>query len=887
MRSLLARMLDALQGRRLDREIDNEIAVHLELAMSEMEARGMSRDAARRAARKEFGGVTQAKEADRDVRSFRALEHLRADIRDAVRGFRRTPATTIALILTLALGIGVTTAIFSVVYGVLLKPLPFDEPDRLVALNHRLPGFGVARNGPQSAATYFTYRDHASAFDDIGLWTATEVSVTRDTPERVRALRVSDGLLPLLRVRPFLGTFFRKEDDVPGAPNRVILSYRYWESVFGGVQDVVGQSLTVDAAPYEIIGVLPKSFIFLNADPQIVLPGRLDRSQAFPGAGFGPHGVARLKPGVTLSQASDDIARTIPLIAKQFPFQPGVTPQMWESVGLAPDLRLLADEVIGDIRRFLWILLGCAGIVLLIACANVANLLLVRGEGRQQEFAVRGALGASGRRIAGALVSESLLLGVAGGALGVVIAQAGLRLLRQMAPVQLPRASEIGIDAVVLAFTLALSVATALTFALLPALRFGKLSVEALKDGGRSMSVAPGRHRTRNTLVMAQIALALVLLIVSGLMIRTFVALRHVEPGFVRPAEVQTFRIALPAGLVREPEQVLREYEQIAERLKQVPGVAAVGVSSRITMDGPPTGGGPFYVKDRPVNGPPTLRRVHTITPGYIETMGHSIVAGRAITWADVAERKRVVLVSANLARELFEVPEKALGQQIGGEKYWHEIVGVVSNERDDGVNQPAPTIVYMSMGATLPTPTRSMGYVVRSTRVGTPGLLNELKHAVQSVNPNVPLANVRTLDEILARSMAQTSFAMTMLGVAAGVALLLALVGVYGVVAYIAAERTHEVGVRMALGARVGDVRRLFLRHGLALTLSGVALGLGSALLVTPVMAALLYGVKPVDPVTYIGVSIVLAAVTLLATYLPARRASRVEPVIALRSNA
>ena len=881
-------MADTVHRRRLDRELDNEIAVHLELAAAEMEARGMTRDAARRAARKEFGGVSQAKEADREVRGFAVLEHLQADVRDAVRGFRRTPTTTIVLILTIALGIGATTAIFSVVYGVLLKPLPFEEPDRLVALNHRLPGFGVPRNGPQSAATYFTYRDHARVFEDIGVWNTTDVSVTtRDTPQRVRALRVSDGLFPLLRVRPFLGTLIRKEDDTPGAPNRVVLTYRYWESAFGGARDVVGQSLTIDAAPYEIIGVLPEAFTFLTTDAQVVLPLRLNRAQAFPGAGFGPHGVARLKAGVTLIQASDDIARMIPLIAETFPLQPGVTLQMWESVGLAPDLRPLSDEVIGDIRRFLWILLGSAGVVLLIACANVANLLLVRGEGRQQEFAVRGALGASGRRIAGALISESLLLGVAGGALGVVVAQAGLGLLRRMAPVQLPRVSEIGIDGVVLTFTFIVSIATALTFALLPALRFGRLSVHALKDGGRSTSVAPGRHRTRNTLVVGQIALALVLLIVSGLMIRTFVALRQVEPGFVRPAEVQTFRIALPAGVVREPEHVLRTYEQIAEQLKQIPGVGAVGFSSRVTMEGAPTAGGPFFVKDRPVTGPPTLRRVHTIAPGYIETMGHAIVAGRAITWADVAARKPIALVSANLAREWFEAPEKALGQRIGGgDSNWFEIVGVVGNERDDGVNQPAPTIVYMSMGATLPTPSRSMGYVVRSNRVGTAGFLSDLTHAVQSVNSKVPLANVRTLDEILARSMAQTSFAMTMLGIAAGVALLLALVGVYGVVAYIAAERTHEVGIRMALGAHVGDVRRLFLRHGLALTLSGLALGVGVATFVTPIMSTLLYGVRPVDPITYIGVSIALAVVTLVATYLPARRASRVQPVIALRSS-
>jgi predicted permease len=898
MRVLFARLVDTFRRRRLDRELETEIAVHLDMAAADMEAGGMSREAARRAALKKFGGVAQTKEADRDVRGFRMLEDLRADVRHALRGFRRTPASTCALVLTLALGIGVTTAVFSVVYGVLLKPLPFEEPDRLVAVNHRLPGFGVPRNGPQSEATYFTYRDHARAFEDIGVWRAMDVSVSdRGTAERIRALRVSDGLMPLLRVRPFLGRLIGREDDAPGAPGVVVLTYSYWASAFGAARDTLGRSLNIDGAPHEVIGVLPASFIFLNTAPQVVLPLKLDRSQAHPGSGFSPHGIARLNPGVTLAQASDDITRIIPLIAEQFPLQPGVTRAMWESVGLAPDLRPLADEVIGDTRRFLWILLSAAGIVLLIACANVANLLLVRGEGRQQEFAVRGALGASRGRIAGALVSESLILGLGGGALGVLVAQALLGLLRQTAPSELPRASEIGIDGVVLLFTLTLSIVTVLTSAFLPALKFGRLSVDALKDDGRATSAAPGRHRTRSALVVAQIALALVLLTVSGLMLRTFVFMRQVDPGFARPSEVQTFRIALPADLARDPEQVLRTYEQIVERLNQVQGVDGVGFTSHITMDRPQAGGGPFYVKDRPVAGRPTLRRVHTVAPGYIEAMGKLVVAGRTVTGADVAARRPIALVSANLAREWFGTPDKALGQQIGVGDYWLEIVGVVGDERDDGVNQPAPSIVYVSIGSiqswgttargSAPTPPRSMAYVVRTARVGSPGFLSELKHAVQSVNPELPLANVRTLAEIQAVSMAQTSFAMMLLGIAAGVALLLALVGVYGVVAYIAAERTHEVGIRMALGAQESDVRRLLLRHGMVLALTGIGCGLIAAALVTPMMSAMLYGVRPLDSVTYVGVAVVLAAVTLLATYLPARRASLLQPTIALRSGA
>jgi len=771
---------------------------------------------------------------------------------------------------------------------VLLKPLPFYEANRLVALYHFAPGFAAGGHFPQSPATYFTYRDHARVFEDIGVWRADTVSVIRNgEPEQIRALRFSDGMLSLLGVGPEVGRLIRKEDDVPGAPKRVVLSHGYWEGAFGTTQSVIGQSLTIDATPYEIVGVLPASLKLLDNDPQVVLPLGLKRATTVADPGFGPHGVARLKPGVTLSQANNDIARMIPLIVEQFPLQPGVTRQMYDAVGLAPNVRPLSEEVIGEMGRPLLILLGTVGIVLLMAWTNVASLLLVRAEGRQREFAVRGALGASRGRLAAELLSESLVLGLAGGAVGILFAQAGIGLLRRMAPAALPRVDEIGIDSVVLLFTLTLSVATALLFGLLPALRFGTLNFAALKDAGRLASDAPGRHRTRNTLVVAQIALALVLLIVSGLMIETFVVMRQVQPGFVRPAEVQTFHIALPSTLTTDLQQVVRTYEEIAERLKQVPGVVAVGLARSATMESS-IGGAPIWVEGRPVSGVPPLRRVKMLGPGYFETMGNPMVAGRAITWRDVSQLQPVAVISENLAREFWGEPTKALGKRIGAPGEWTEVVGVVENERDDGMNHPAPTIVYWPMATTQagrPFVNRNMAYVVRSSRVGSPGFLRELQQAVWSINPNVPLGNVRTLDEIQAHSMAQTSFAMVMLAIAASGALLLALVGIYGIVSFIATERTFEIGVRMALGAQVGDVRTLFLRHGLALTLAGLVLGIGAALLLTPIMSALLYGVAPTDPVTYAGLAIVLGAVTLLATYLPARRASRVQPIIALRS--
>ena len=388
-------------------------------------------------ARRAFGGVEQAKERHRDPRSFIWLDGAKRDLRYVARMLWKQPGFSAVAVLTLALGIGATTAMFSVVYGVLLKPLPFDEPDRLVALYHRAPGFNTPKL-PQSDATYFTYRDQSRVFEDIGLWQVAQLSIARGgTLESEQALRVTDGLLSLLRVRPFLGDLLRKEDDVPGAPNRVLLTYGYWQRAFGASRDIVGQSLVIDGSPYEIAGVLPASFTFLNTRAAMLLPLKPDRTRALTGPGFGNRGVARLKPGVTLAEANDDIARMIPLIPEQFPLQPGLPREMWDGVGLAPNVRPFSEEVIGDVGRSLWILFGTVGVVLLMAWANVANLLLVRAEGRQQEFAVRAALGASRGRIVAALLSETLMLGLAGATLGVLFAQAGIGLLRRMAPVKL------------------------------------------------------------------------------------------------------------------------------------------------------------------------------------------------------------------------------------------------------------------------------------------------------------------------------------------------------------------------------------------------------------------------------------------------------------------
>jgi len=623
--------------------------------------------------------------------------------------------------------------------------------------------------------------------------------------------------------------------------------------------------------------VLPSSFKFLRTRPDIVLPLPLDVN-ASRGISFGFQALARLKPDVTLAQANADVARMISLL-----------PPVFARLELQPNVRPLADDVIGNVGEILWILLAAVGVVLLIACGNVANLFLVRAEGRHQEFAMRAALGASRGRITRALLSESVVLALAGGAVGVALAQAATVLLRTIAPAELPRIDDIGIDATVVLFTLSISVLSGALFGLLAVLRLGNASITALKEGGRSASDSPARHRTRNALVVGQVALALTLLIVSGLMIRTFVAMRQVDPGFTRPQEVQTFVIATPAGLISDPQQAARTLERVAERLAQVPGVTSVGLSSSITMDGEDNGN-PIEVEGapQPEGGRTPLRRFKSFAPGYFETMGNRLVAGRSITWSEIHERRPVIVISETLAREYWQEPSSAIGQRVRAMQRgapWREIVGVSGAERDDGLNQPPTAIVYWPM-LNESYRWRTMAYAVRSSRVGTPGFLRELEQAVWSVNPNLPLAAIQTLEEIQATSMAQTSFALVMLGMAASVALLIGVVGIYGVITYAATQRTREIGVRMALGAQIGDVRNMFLRHGLALMAAGIALGIGVAVVLTRVMSAFLFGVGPMDPATYAVVSGALAAVGLLATYLPARRAARVDPMVALRTD-
>jgi len=873
---------------RPEREADivDEIAQHLAERYREAIAGGASAEEATRVALAEFRAGNVLAQRIAALKQAHApaavtagastgylLADLAADLRYAARAFAKKPGFAATAVLTLALGIGATTAVFSLVYGVLLKPLPFDEPQALVTLRQDSPRFSGLNQGP---GTYLTYRENQQSFEDIGAWDGTLVSITGagETPERVDALMVSSSTLQLLHVRPQLGRFFGADDDLPGGPPRAILSAGYWQRRFGGAEDIVGRLITINGTPTEVIGVLPSAFKFLSSRPAVLLPLPLDPS-APRFISFGFQGLARLKPGVTLEQANADVGRMISLL-----------PPAFAPIQMRPNVSPLADEVTGNVAEVLWILLAAVGVVLLIACGNVANLFLVRAEARHQELATRAALGASRGRLARTLLTESVALALAGGVLGVALASLGLVLLRAIGPAQLPRLDEVGIDPTILSFAAAVSIVSGVLFGLFAVVRYGTPGIAMLKSGSRSAGDAPQRNRARNGVVIAQVALALTLLIVSGLMTRTLVAMLDVAPGFTAPEQVQTFVVAIPDSVIPDDEQAAREHQRITDRLEQIPGVASVGLSSSITMDGEDNGNTLIAegLPDLGATGP--LRRFKSVGPGYFETMGNPMVAGRGPTWSDILERRDAVVISETLARELWQEPSQAIGKRVRTfNPGWSEIVGVSGNERDDGLNRPPTAIVYWAMLSDSYR-WRTMAYAVRSDRVGAPGFMRELEQAVWSVNPNLPLATVQTLEEIQATSMAQTSFALVMLGIAAGVALLLGVVGIYGVIAYVAAQRTREIGIRIALGAQLSDVRKLFLRHGLWLTGSGIALGLGLAVVLTRVMSAYLFGVGPMDPLTYAAVSALLAAISLLAIYLPARRATRVDPNAALRAD-
>src|SRR5580700_2378774 len=849
-----------LRKRAIEQALDDELKSAAELLTQEKMKQGLSHPEARRQALIELGGVEQVKEEVRAIRSGIFLETFAQDLRYTLRILRKSPGFTTVAVLTLALGIGATTAMFSVVDGVLLKPLPYPQPGRLVEVGLDLPGINQF-NWPLCPEDYFTFREQSRTFQAIGLYytgfgaalySANVTGLGR--PEHVPALGVTDGVLPILGVTPLFGRSFTRADDEPGSSDTVMITYGYWRSKFGGDRSVIGKTIDLDGKPSTIIGVLPQRFRFLDmTNLDILLPLR-PRTQR----GYNYFAVARLKPGVTLAEASADVARMIPMELQGDPAAEVQLGLKWfKESRIGPNLQPLKQYIIGDVDKVLWILMGGIGLVLLIACANVANLLLVKVQGREQELAIRAALGGSPGRIAGGLLLESLVLAVIAGALGLLFAYGGLRVLIALAPSDLPRLTDIGIDGLVLLFALGVTIAAGLLFGLMLSLRYAGVRVgTGWRETGRFVSASRERHRARSALVVIQVGLALVLLVSSGLMIRTFHALIQVQPGFSAPAEVETFHVHFPQEMTKAPERLVRMDQAILEHIEAIPGVSSADFSGAVPMDAGAESD-PVLIKDHMLEGQlPPARKSFWISPGFFRTMGIHIVAGRDLTWDDVLNRRPVAIVSENLAREYWHGPSDALGKQIGrNPEPDRQIVGVVGSVYDDGTSQKAPATVYWPLtdaDVFLVGP----AFAIRSARAGSESFMSEVRQAVWSVDPDLALSAVRTLDYYYRNSMARVSFMLVMLSLAGGMALLLGAIGLYGVIGYSVSQRTHEIGIRMALGGQREDILRLILGHGTKLTLIGVAIGVAAAFGLSRFLSGLLYGVKPTDPLTFLGVT-------------------------------
>ncbi len=883
LRRLFRRLTSWVTSARDEELLRAEFEEHIAMQTAENLRAGLSPIEARRQALLKFGSVEAIKDAYRDARGLPFLETLSRDTRHAIRGLRKTPAFTATVILTLALGIGANTAVFAVIDSILIQPLPYPRAEALVGVWHTAPGLpGVPAGLGCSPSMYFTYREENKTFEHFGVWRTGDASVTGSAePELLRALLVTDGVLDALGVKPLLGRWFSRADDTPGSAETVMLSYGYWQRRFGGDRSILGRTLTIESRPSVVIGVMPEDFRF-GGDPELIFPLRLERNRTFLGP-FSFQGIARLKPGVTLEQANADVARMVAVWLNAWPPNPGMDRTVFQEARVAPRLQPLKQDVVGDIGTALWVVMGTLGLVLLIACANVANLLLVRAEARQQELAIRAALGAGWRRIARALLVESMTLGLLGGAVGLGLAYGALRILVAKGPETLPRLRDIDIDPVVLAFTLGVSLLAGVLFGIIPVVKYaGPRLATALRGVGRTFSDGRERHRARNTLVVTQVALALVLLVGSGLMLRTVQHLRRVQPGFTHPEEVQIMHSMISPTVAKDPEHVMRMQHEMLEKLAAIPGVTSVALADAAPLEYPGRVGNPVYAEDKTfADGQvPPIRRIRKITPGFFTTMGTRVVAGRDFTWTDLYEKRRVAIVSENLAREWWGVPGAALGKRIregGAADPWREIVGVVEDVYDDGVHVTPPAFAYWPALMDRYIWTGENGFVlrfgtyaIRSSRAGTEGLLAEVQPAMWSVNGRRPVFLVTTLEALYDRSMARTSFTLVMLTIAGGMGLVLGIIGIYGVIAYVVSQRIREIGIRTALGAQPAGLLGMFVRHGLWLAGIGAALGLVAAAGLTRLMSSLLFGVTALDPVTYAVVSALLIVAGVLASYLP-----------------
>jgi predicted permease len=889
--------LERIFGRRhLYDELGEEVLAHLEEKTEQlMRLENLSRTEARQAALRAFGNPTLIETRSREVWEWPALESLLADLKLAFRRLGKSPSFAATVLLTLAIGIGANTAVFSVVNGVLLKPLPYPDSDRLVSLDLNAPGAaGLAglQNGLLlSPSMYFIFSENNRTFQSLGAWGPWKANVTGlERPEVVNVIYVTDGVLESLAVPPLKGRLLTGADQTPNSPLNVVVSYGYWQRCLGGDSSVIGRILVVSSQVTTIVGVMPRGFRIVGHEFDILMPSAYERNKLVL-AGFGLNGIGRLKPGVTIPEANADIARTIPIWLNSFSGV-GSDANGFVKWRIAPDFLSLKQEVIGNVSSVLWVVMGMIGLVLLIACMNVGNLLLVRAEGRQLELSIRAALGAGRARIARELLLESALLGLLGGALGIGVAAAALRLLVSIGPAELPRINEVSLDARALLFTLVLSLLCGLLLGTIPAWKYSRNRATVTLVAGRTVSPGRQRLRSQNVLVVGQVAMALVLLICAALMIRTFQQLLMVQPGFTDASSLQTFHILIPDTSIADPRMVTRVQYEIAEKLGSIPGVTSAGFAGTLPMEGLQPFWSVVYAEGRTYQGAPPLRLFNYVSPGYLHALGTRLIAGREFTRSEIDGFEPKAIVSEGVAREEWGSADAAIGNRIRAlSRGWFEVIGVAQDVRYNGVDESAPATVYYPARAGSPwfeTRTyapRSMAFAVRSKRAGTQVFIKQIEDAVSSVNADLPVASFRTMQEIESNSLARTTFTLVMLGIAASMALALGTIGTYGVISYSVSQRTREIGIRMALGAKRRELRWMFVRSALALTGIGIVIGLGAAVVVARLMRTLLFGVSPLDPVSFAVVLLTLVAAAALASFLPARQAAATNPVDALRA--
>lgn len=880
-----------LRRARMESEMDAELRFHMEAYAEDLVRGGVPREEALRRARLEFGGIENAKEECREARGVHFVETLLQDLRYGLRTMLRSPGFTVTAVLALALGIGANTAIFSVVNAVLLRPLPYDQPDRLMQVWHTppqksFPGMPIFTVSP---ANFLDWRNQNHSFEGMAAYGFGRYTITGSGhPETLHVVAATNGLLSILHAQPLLGRGFLDSEYEADHEHEVLLSYGLWRSYFAGNPDVVGKNIQLNAQTFTVVGVMGPEFDFpisSNSDSRTQMWKPLawtDRERAVrDNHNYGV--IARLKAGVTLQQAQAELDAISNRLAQEYPNDN----KGWGAIAIP-----MRDDLVGDVRPALLILLGAVALVLLIACANVANLMLARALSRRKEVAVRTALGATRRRLLQQALSETLLLAFAGGTLGLVFAHYGVILIVKFLAQRLPRSNEIALDGWVLVFTLGISLLTGFAAGLLPALRMSKADLnEALKQGLGRTAADSGGGRTRNVLVVSEVALSLMLLIGAGLLIRSLWALHHVNPGF-DPSRVVTMAVSVPPGKFAEPQQQIGYFGRVLDRVRSLPGVQSVGLIDSLPLsdDGSHQ---PISVEGRPPAPMADLPEVDVrlISPGYMSAMHISLLNGRDVDDSDVAGRPGAVLISESMAKS-FWPNEDAIGKHLT--LYFFPdvprvVVGVVADVKMTALNetQPAPTL-YFPLAQLSPVRGAAWRSIPMSLAVRTSAaplsVLPAITGAIRETDVDVPLLNIRTMDDSVSASLAPERFTMLLLGSFAGLALLLAVVGIYGVMSYSVSRRTNEIGIRVALGASRGDVLLLVVRQAMLLALVGAAIGIAGALALSRLMASQLYGVRPTDPVTFISVAALLLIVALAASYLPARRAMRVEPMAALR---